>query len=309
MVSLPTSPEGPTVYAIVSRQSDPALHALTEAGVAALGADACTMIDLPVGPTPSEADRLQVLEFLQDSYNARGAFVVEPARAFFDGRTDAFDAMDDACRLLGEVGAIVRRPGALQAAAPRLKAAMRAADRILPAEITEVLVFGAGADARALAAALGCGMCAARPAKVILARNHAAGLNLARQHLLNKVSASELEIRHIENPTENDRLLALLPPGSAIVRAPSANEQTAMLSGSASLYPTGAVIWDMLSPATASAFLGSAVRQREAAGLKLSDGSAYREERRVAMMETMFGAEAGDDDLAKLRAAVRNLDA
>ncbi len=307
MVSLPTSPEGPTVYAIVSRQADPAIRALTEAGVAALGAGSCTVVDLPMGPAPTEADCLQVLEFLQDSYNARGAFVMEPARAFFDGRTDNFDVMDDACRLLGEVGTIVRVPGALQAAAPRLTAARRAADRILPADTSEVLVFGAGSDARALAAALGRDMCAARPAKVILASNHAAGLNSARQNLLGAMSDSELEIRHIEHAAENDRLLALLPPGSAIVRAPDATEQATMLSGSASLYPAGAVIWDMLSPASSSPFLGSAVRQREAAGLKLSDDSAYREEQRFAMIETMFGTDASDSALGKLRSAIRKL--
>ncbi|MBO6782011.1 MAG: hypothetical protein JJ899_01850 [Alphaproteobacteria bacterium] len=309
MAALPTSPETPTVYVIAEQACGPDLRRVLESGIAALGAGPCDVADLPVGPAPGDADRARVLEFLLDSYNARGAFVDGPAEQFFDARLDAYDMMDEACTVLGEVGVIVRRPGSLRAAAPRLAAAARAAERVLRADTPEVLVFGSGPDARALAAALGTGACAVSPAKITLAGNNAAGLALARRNLAGILPDGRLEIRHIEGPAENDRLLALLPPGSGVVRAVDGKDSPAVGAASAALYPEGAVIWDMRAPATGSPFLASAVRQREIANLTLSDRSAYREERHVAVLDAIFGEEAGDAARQSLRDAIREVHA
>ncbi len=306
MVSLPKAPESPTVYVIVERECESGFRAAIGAGIMALGRGPCAIEDMPVGPAPSPDDRAQILEFLQDSYNAVGAFVAGQSPAFFDERPDAYDDIDDACTLLGEVGVIVRVPGALRATAPRLAAATRAADRILPKSTREVLVFGSGPDARALAAALGSGATHAKPAKITLAGNNATGLAMARQYPGDALPDGLLEIRHIGSTAENDRLLALMPPGSAVVRAIDEDDERETGVGAASLYPEGSVIWDMLSPATGSPFLASAVRQRDADNLTLSDRTAYHEERRFAVLETMFGAEASDAAKKKLRKAIRD---
>ena len=192
---------------------------LVETGITALGAGSCDIENLTIGPSPGNRDRAEVLEFLQDAYNARGALVTGPAQVFFDDAPGTYDEIEAACHLLGEVSVIRRVPGALHAAAPRLTACTRAANRILPAQTTEILILGAGPEARALAAALTSDMCHARPAKVILASHDALGLNIARQRLKAATAESRLEIRHVQSVSEYDRLLALLPPDSAVILA------------------------------------------------------------------------------------------
>lgn len=301
MFTLPPSPESPTVYLITETAIDSGARGLLETGIRALGAGPCAIEILPVGPRPGARDRAEILEFLQDAYNARGAFVIGPAQAFFDDAPGTYDVIEAACHLLGEVGIIRRVPGALHAGAPRLTACTRAANRILPARTTEVLILGAGPDARALAATLASDMCNARPAKVTLASNNAHGLNIARHRLQDATAQSRLEIRHVESVSEYDRLLALLPPDSAVIQAIGPAEGDMTQAGSATLFPMGSVIWDTQTDASGSRFLVAAMRQRDAARLTLSDQTAFRIERDIAILEALFG-ETGDETIkVKLR--------
>ena len=309
MVTLPTSPKGPTVYVVTNTSAADAELQLIEAGIAALGCGPCEIEILPVGPALSESDRSAIHEFLQDTYNAHGAFIFGPDVAFFDETEAVYDVVDEACQVLGEVGLIVRNPGELRAAAPRLLAAVRATNRILPAKTSEVLILGAGPDARALAAALSRGMCGAKPEKITLASTDAAGLTIARNRLTENLPEGRLEIGHVDSASELDRLLALLPPDSAIVRSVNARETDISVTDSAVLFPTGAVIWDFLTPAAQSRFLAAAVPQRKTSTLTLSDGTAYSEESGIVALETMFGDEASDKALIRLREAIQSLSA
>ena len=66
----------------------------------------------------------------------------------------------------------------------------------------------------------------------------------------------------------------------------------------------GSVIWDTQSEASRSRFLAAAVRQRDAARLTLSDHTAFRTERDIAILEALF-ADPGDEPvLARLRKAI-----
>lgn len=309
MVTIPASPKGPTIYVVGAQPSDAPFRSLIELGAKTLDGGSVTIEDLTTAPDVSVADRAAILEFLQDEYNARGAFIAGQAPLFLDESSDAYDEMDDACRLLGEVGVIVRRPGTLRAAAPRLQAATRTIDRILPDDTQEILIFGAGPDARAVAAAIVMGACKARPQKVTIASANAKGLADVRQRIESRVSQGELEVRHVESPTEHDRLLALMPPRSAVIDASQSEYGVNAAVGSAALFPAQSVICDFLSPAGKSRILAEAVQQRDGSELTIYDSRTYRLERRVAMVETMFGAEASDAELAALRPAIEGLDA
>lgn len=304
MIKLPPSPKGPTVYVISEQAIDTTLHTLVQTGLGAIRADHCAIETILLGPTTNQQERGQIFEFLQDTYHARGAFIVGHASEFFDEANTAYDVVDPTCKTLGEVGVIARSPGQLRAIAPRLIAATRAANRTLPAATTEVLIFGAGPDARALAATLSRHMTNAKPAKVTLASTDATGLQVARQRLTADLPDGQLEIRHLDQPSEYDRQLALLPPNSAVVRALSPNEVDLGVSGSAALFPLDAVIWDLHNAASQSRFLAAAVPQRKAARLTLSDTRAYSTERSIADLEAMFGADADESDLVKLREAI-----
>lgn len=308
VITLPPSPERPTVYVISEQTIDSTLRTLIEKGLGALRADQCEIETILLGPTSRPQEREQIFEFLQDAYNARGAFVVSHASEFFSDANTHFDVVDQNCGTLGEVGAIVRSPGQLRAMAPRLTAAIRATDKTLPADTTEALIFGAGPDARALARALSGHMTKAKPTKITLASTDAAGLHVARQRLTVDLPDGRLEIRHLDRPAEYDRQLALLPPNSVVVRAPSLNEVDLGATGSATLFPLNAVIWDLLGEASQSRFLTAAVPQRKAARLTLVDTHAYATERRFANLEAMFGADATERDLARLREVVSQRD-
>ena len=309
MVTIPTSPKGPTIYVVGEQPADTQFRSLIELGAKTLDGGSVAIEDLTTAPDVSAAERAAILEFLQDEYNARGAFIAGQAPHFLDESSDAYDEMDDACQLLGEVGVIVRRPGTLRAAAPRLQAVTRAIDRILPDVTQEILIFGAGPDARAVAAVVAMGACKARPQKVTIASTDAKGLADVRQRIENRVLHGELEIRHVESPTEHDRLLALMPPRSAVIDASQNEYGVNAAVGSAALFPSQSVVCDLLSPAGKSRLLAEAVQQRGASELTIHDSRIYMLERRVAILETMFGTEATDPQLAALRKHVEKLDA
>lgn len=75
MVAIPESPKGPTVYVVGERPIEPDFRSLIERGMKSLKIEACTIENLQTTPDVSAADRGAILEFLQDEYNARGAFV------------------------------------------------------------------------------------------------------------------------------------------------------------------------------------------------------------------------------------------
>lgn len=307
MVTIPESPKGPTVYVVGERPADAPFRALIETALKTLKLGSCTIEDLLTAPDVSAADRGAILEFLQDEYNARGAFIAGQASQFLDEASDAYDEIDDACLLLGEVGVVVRRPGLLRATAPRLAAATRAVDRILPGDTPELLILGAGPDARAVAAAVSMGACNARPEKVTIASTDAKGLADVRQRIESRVNQGELEIRHVESPTEHDRLLALMPPRSAVINA-SRNEYGAnAVVGGAALFPGKSIVCDLLAPAGESRILAEAVQQRSASELSIHDARIYRLERRVAILQSMFGDDTTDAQLKALRKNIEKL--
>ncbi|MEP4886576.1 MAG: hypothetical protein ABJ215_09405, partial [Alphaproteobacteria bacterium] len=275
MVTIPSSPKGPAVYVVGERQVDATFRTLIELCLKTLKSGPCDVEAVVTAADVSPADRSAILEFLQDEYNARGAFITGQESQFLDESSDAYDEIDDASLLLGEVGVVVRQPGQLRAAAPRLDAAVRAANRILPGDTPEILILGAGPDARAVAAAVATGACDAKPQKVTIASTDSKGLADVRQRIENRVNQGELEIRHVESPTEHDRLLALLPPRSAVINASEGEYGTNAAVGSAALFPAQSVVCDLLAPAGRSRLLAEAVQQRSASELKIHDGRIY----------------------------------
>lgn len=308
MVTIPASPKEPTVFVIGEKPATPLFRSIIEAGIKAFKAEACKIENLAINPDISAADRSAILEFLQDEYNARGAFVVEHAPDFFVDARDAYDEVDNACNLLGEVGVIIRSPGQLRAAAPRLVSAIRAIDRILPADTEELLILGAGPDARAMTAAVSMGECAARPSKVTIASTDAKGLADVRLRIADLVKNTQLEIRHVESHSDHDRLLALMPPRSAVFSASLTEDANRSVVGDAAIFPAESIVCDMLAPFGKSKFLAEAVRQRSTSELTVLDGSTYASERRVAILQTMFGTEADSRQTETLRKALGKLE-
>lgn len=301
MVTIPAAPEGPTVYVVGEQPVDDGFRILIGIALKSLKAGACDVQSIRTGPEPGPGDRGTILEFLQDEYNARGAFIVGQSPQFLDESSDAYDEIDDACRLLGEVGVIFRQPGLLGAATVKL-------DRLVPADTPETLILGAGTNARALAAAITTGVCAATPEKVTIASRDAKGLADVRQRISERVSQGQLEVRNIEDPSEHDRLLALMPPRSAVLNASIDAYGMAPTAGGAVLFPGECIVADLLSPAGSSRLLAEADQQRVASSLTLHNARTYALERRFAILEAMFGADASAAQRGALRKALEKHD-
>ena len=99
-----------------------------------------------------------------------------------------------------------------------------------------------------------------------------------------------------------------MPPRSAVIDASQNEYGVNAAVGSAALFPSQSVVCDLLSPAGKSRLLAEAVQQRGASELTIHDSRIYMLERRVAILETMFGTEATDAQLAALRKNVEKLD-
>lgn len=289
------------MYVLAERQPevDCALIAKIMAGLP----DAPAVAGIAAGASMSEADRRALLDFLLDEYNARATLVLAHGDALCQPGGAGFDGADPDCALAGEVGAIARIDGGLRAGLPRLAAAERAADEVLPQTVPEALVLGAGPDGVAFALALADGRCAAKPDRVTLAGADAKALSGLRERIADHPAAGCIELRHVAAPGEHDRLLALLPPGSAVVAAlGEARRPGAVRSplGGGALFPPNAIIWDLHAQDTATGLLAEAARQRRTSHLTLADGTAWRR----AFWREAAAALAGAGEDAAMRAKI-----
>lgn len=76
MVSIPEAPNGPTVYVVGDKDAGAAFGPLVDIAKKSFKTGPCEIESLPATGEITDAERSAILEFLQDGYNARGAFIV-----------------------------------------------------------------------------------------------------------------------------------------------------------------------------------------------------------------------------------------
>lgn len=221
------------------------------------------------------------VQFIKDDPLSRGALVTTHKLDLFAACRDLFDDIGPRARLMEEVSCLSKRDGRLICEAMDPVSAGLTIDGFLPPghfarTPAEVLAMGAGGSTIALTwhlmqAARG----ADRPARIVVSDRVQARLDHIRA--IHAAMGVDIPVDYalVADATDNDALLAALPPGSLIVNATGLGKDA---PGSpltdAALFPERAVVWE-LNYRGNLVFLEQARAQQSARQLQVENGWTY----------------------------------
>jgi shikimate 5-dehydrogenase len=184
-------------------------------------------IDIPVGGVP--AQYRAAVETIRDDADGYGALVTTHKVGIYEHAGDLFTEFDDDARLLGEVSCIVKRGEKLSGIAMDTVAGPLAL-QTLDWRGESALILGAGGAGLALAASLS--------GAVTLT-------DIAERRLEKARALTGAQCVLVSSPSDNDRVLEAMPPGSLIVNATGMGKDRPGSPISAQArFPAGAIAWD-----------------------------------------------------------------
>lgn len=166
-------------------------------------------IDIPVG-APPKVYRDVALRMKHEP-DCHGALVTTHKVALYRHTGDLFDSFDEDARLLGEASCVVCRGGLLEGQAIDTLTGKLSLQALLKGETFtgEALILGAGGAGLALAVVL---RRHHRPSRVVLT-------DVSGERLAEVAGLVDAERVAVKDPSDHDRLIASLSPGSLIVNA------------------------------------------------------------------------------------------
>jgi shikimate 5-dehydrogenase len=256
-------------------------------------------IDLPLD---ASAERYrEVLERLRRDEHAAGGLVTSHKIGVIRAGRDLFSRLDPFAERLQEVACIVRRPdGALEGSAKDPITSMQALRRIVPASYwretgAEILCLGVGGSGQAFAmGALSEWDSETLPRRIVLVARNQKRIDEARRALEGLPNVDRIECRLAPQPTDADRLLDELPPGSLVANATGLGKDA---PGSpltdAARFPEKGIAWDFNYRGDLL-FLEQARRQEEPRKLRVEDGWVYFLYGWTQVMAEVFGFRLDD---------------
>jgi shikimate dehydrogenase len=245
-------------------------------------------IDIPVD-APPERYRSVVERLLADPAFV-GALVTTHKLALYETAGSLFADLDHYARLCREVSCLAKRDGRLLGWAKDPITAARALDDLLGPRYFEsggdVLCLGAGGAGTAIALCL---MTRADPpGRIVLADPAPSRLDAVRRLHRQVRSTIPLECHATRSPVELDRLLAALPPRSAVVNATGMGKDRpgSPISDDAR-FPEGVVVWELNYRGPLD-FLHQAQAQADSRSLRVEDGWRYFIFGWTAVIEEVF---------------------
>ena len=236
-------------------------------------------VDFRLHDEPARYGRL--VQHVKDDPLALGALVTTHKIDLLDAARDLFDELSPHARLCGEVSSIAKRGGRLVGHATDPEAGGISLDAILGEGYFgrtggEVLCFGAGGSATALALHLMCKPHAAdQPRRCTVVNRSQARLD--RLAAMIAQMETDIDFRLICNadPAANDRLMAALPDGSLVVNATGMGKDIpgSPVTGDG-LFPHRGVAWELNYRGELD-FLQQARSQQASRGLTVEDGWHY----------------------------------
>ncbi len=236
--------------------------------------------DLPLDAEPDLYRR--AVEQIRSDPLSMGALVTTHKINLLAAAHDLFDELDPYARLCEEVSCISKRDGRVIGHAKDPITAGRSLRALLdPGYFRrtggEVLCLGAGGAGTAISVYLMSGQTPADPpGRIVVVDKSRESLDaLSRVH--GRLGHSSTEIEYVENadPSENDELLASLPPGSLVVNATGMGKD---IPGSPvtddARFPERGVVWE-LNYRGELHFLRQARRQERTRDLRVEDGWLY----------------------------------
>lgn len=261
-------------------------------------------IDLPLhAPAPQYREAAR---FLRDDPLSLGALVTTHKLDMFRACRDIFDYADPYAERLQEVSSISKRGGRLRAHAKDPVSSGLALREFVPPRFWadhggEVLIIGAGGSALAMSMYLaadesGCGA----PRRITITNRSEARLVSAQAALAGLNERVEFRFVHGPSPTDNDRLVAALPPHSLVVNATGLGKDApgSPITDAAS-FPFDSLVWEIN-------YRGDLIFMRQARAraaerrLHVEDGWRYFIHGWTQVIAEVFGIEIDGDTLAKL---------
>lgn len=277
-VTLPPPATAPTLYFIGVTTGRSSIRTVFPRWAEYLGLADVRLegIDLPLH-APRD-DYRRVVEFIASDPLSRGALVTTHKIDLYTACTDLFGWIDPLALLMGEVSCLSKRDGQLVAHAKDPISSGLAIDAFLPAghwERTgaEAFLLGAGGSAIAISWYLSRPERGAdRPRRIVVSNRSVPRLDTLRAVHEQLGTDVPVEVRHTPVPTDNDEVLATLPPGSLIVNATGLGKDA---PGSpltdAAHFPERSIAWD-LNYRGDLVFLDQA---RAAGHVRIEDGWVY----------------------------------
>jgi len=236
-------------------------------------------IDLPLH-APAE-DYRRVTAFLKDDPLSMGALVTTHKLDLFEACEGLFDFVDPFAGRLREVSCLSKEDGDFRAHAKDPISCGLALEQFVPEGFWEghggeALLLGAGGSSLAMTLYFGQEKWGANVPKAITVANRSVPrLESAKATLAGLNPAIELRFAHSGTPSDNDRLVAGLPPHSLIVNATGLGKDA---PGSPTTddvdYPEHSLVWE-INYRGDLVFMEQAKRQAGAKGLLVEDGWNY----------------------------------
>ena len=236
-------------------------------------------IDLPLH-APAE-DYKRVTQFLKDDPLSLGALVTTHKLDLFEACEGIFDFIDPFARQLREVSCLSKKDGAFRAHAKDPISSGLALEQFVPENFWEnhrgeVLILGAGGSSLAMSIYFGqekwgCNI----PKTITIANRSVPRLESAKEMLAGLNPGIDLRFVHSPVPSDNDSLIAALPPYSLIVNATGLGKDApGSPTTDAVVYPANSLVWE-INYRGELLFMEQALRQAAQKNLHIEDGWIY----------------------------------
>jgi len=235
-------------------------------------------IDLPLH-APKE-DYRYVAQFLKDDPLSLGALVTTHKIDMFNASSDIFDYIDPFAKELSELSCISKDDGKFCAHAKDPISSGLALESFVPPNFWsdhggEVVLLGAGGSSLAMSLYFAQEKWSANVPKVTICNRSTPRLQSAKEHLERVEERLNLQYLHCPTPTDNDAVIAKLPPYSLVVNATGLGKDApGSPTTDAVQYPSNSLVWE-INYRGDLLFMRQAQAQAAEKGLHVEDGWVY----------------------------------
>lgn len=255
----------------------------------------------------------RIVQHIKDDPLSMGALVTTHKIDLLHACRDLFDALDSYANITDEISCISKRDGQLRGHAKDPISSGLALEHFVPADhwqqhSADVLCLGAGGAAIAISVYL------AEQSKTKPAPRQFVVVDIAQERLnaIQEIhkrldTPIEFEYHRTQNASENDAIMAELPPASLVINATGlGKDRPGSPLTDAGVFPQDGLVWE-LNYRGEREFMQQAQRQQPAHNLTIEDGWVYFLHGWTQVIQEVFQIELTDALFAQLDEAASAL--
>jgi shikimate 5-dehydrogenase len=246
-----------------------------------LGLKDAVMKGIDIGIHAPAKDYIDAVAFIKNDPLSMGALVTTHKLDLLNATRGMFDTLDYYATALEEISSISKRGGRLIGHAKDPISSGLALEEFVPANYLkdnggEVLLLGAGGSSLAMSMYF----CQEKfkgnmPKKIIIANRSTPRLEAAKEKLAGLSKDVKFEFIHGPKPSDNDAIMASMPPHSLVVNATGLGKDA---PGSPitdnGVFPADSLVWEINYRGELD-FMHQAEKQRETRNIYIEDGWMY----------------------------------